>query len=408
MAKLEGVKTLDMVNGEITKVAYGGAAYERVGNVGEHGDIALRIAKPASFAEVGQFYPVVKEFEILRFIDDEGEKPSVHADRFVFFRKVSAPANPSVEERVAKAEGEIESLKSDVAALKGEAGYKRIGKSEAQAGDYVKFIETNDSSITVGKMYEIVNIDYEGYLDFIDDDGDKNCGVSSEVFEVYCKVSAASVEAEPKPERWKVGDYAKVVGQSIINEKGDIVKIIQDTGGNVPFKVESMDGKSTEWRSEESLVRATDEEVAEAKRAAEFAKFKEGAKVRLKSGGGELPLNGYENGKVYEILYTHLQRNRIGIIGGEITMGFATPDQLEILSEEEAVEHKKWAEIGREVGEYKKGDVVRYDYGDNEICEVVDDTEDGRVEVQTKDYGICREKPDTLRLVTPVEARFDR
>ncbi len=27
MAKLNGVKTLDMVNGEITKVAYGGAEY---------------------------------------------------------------------------------------------------------------------------------------------------------------------------------------------------------------------------------------------------------------------------------------------------------------------------------------------------------------------------------------------
>ncbi|MFB3900358.1 hypothetical protein ACES2D_12620 [Bacillus amyloliquefaciens] len=30
MAKLNGVKTLDMVNGEITKVAYGGVEYERV------------------------------------------------------------------------------------------------------------------------------------------------------------------------------------------------------------------------------------------------------------------------------------------------------------------------------------------------------------------------------------------
>lgn len=30
MAKLAGVKTLDMVNGEITKVAYNGAEYERV------------------------------------------------------------------------------------------------------------------------------------------------------------------------------------------------------------------------------------------------------------------------------------------------------------------------------------------------------------------------------------------
>ncbi|MGI1816264.1 hypothetical protein OEJ84_17280 [Bacillus subtilis] len=88
-----------------------------------------------------------------------------------------------------------------------------------------------------------------------------------------------------------------------------------------------------------------------------------------------------------------------------------TPEYIVRATDEEVAEAKraaKWAEIGREVGEYKVGDVVRYDYGDNEICEVVDDTEDGRVGVQTKDYGICREKPDTLRLITPVEARFDR
>lgn len=79
MAKLEGVKTLDMVNGEITKVS-----------------------------------------------DDTNEHHVWDYDgMFAIFRKVAASTNPSVEERVAKAEGEIDSLKSDVAALKGEAEYKR-------------------------------------------------------------------------------------------------------------------------------------------------------------------------------------------------------------------------------------------------------------------------------------------
>ncbi|MCY8898073.1 hypothetical protein MOD92_13975 [Bacillus spizizenii] len=412
MAKLEGVKTLDMVNGEITKVAYEGAEYERVGNVGEHGDIALRIAKPASFAEVGQFYPVVKEFEILRFIDDEGEKPSVHAGRFVFFRKVAAGTNPSVEERVTKAEGEIESLKSDVAALKGEAEYKRIGKSEARVGDYVKFIETNDSSITVGKMYEVVNIDYEGYLDFIDDDGDKNCGVSSEVFEVYRKVSAA----EPKPERLKVGDYAKVVdlGENRIRfggSVGDIVRVADVR--KIKIRTEELDGggyNGNPWAEPSQLIRATDEEVAEAKRAAEFAKFKEGAKVRLKSGGGEFPLNGFKKGGVYEVEgRSRLDLNLIRIVGGDAPQGYATPDQLEILSEEEAADLKKWAEIGREVGEYKVGDIFR-DPNSNlfEITRI-----DDRLrypirftDPRGKDNGYTHEAK--LTLITPVEARFDR
>lgn len=267
MAKLEGVKTLDMVNGEITKVAYGGAEYVKTDSPVQEGDIFLLTEGHLVIGgDTGAFYMANKRpgggIEIPTMY--RGNASAVQKNgNGIAFRKVDAAINQSVEERVAKAEGEIESLKSDVAALKG--------------------------------------------------------------------------AAEPKPERLKVGDYAKVVGNSNgFSETGSIVKITVDDGSECPFKITFLNGEYAGWCREESLVRATDEEVAEAKRAA------------------------------------------------------------------------KWAEIGREVGEYKVGDVVRYDYGDNEICEVVDDTEDGRVGVQTKDYGICREKPDTLRLITPVEARFDR
>ncbi|WEY98923.1 hypothetical protein P5634_13715 [Bacillus subtilis] len=410
MAKLEGVKTLDMVNGEITKVEYGGTEYERVEGAAEAGDVALAI-KSAEDTTLGNFYPITDiSYGEIMYMDDANDEQVTPLEYFRIFRKVAAGTNPSVEDRVAKAEGEIESLKSDVAALKGEAGYKRIAKSEARAGDYVKFIETDDEDITIGKMYEIEAIDCDGDPVFTDDIDQENYATSDDTYEVYRKPDAASVEAEPKPERLKVGDYAKVVGTARNGycDRGDIVKITEDDDSAVPFKLAFVNGEYAGWEDGKSLVRATDEEVAEAKRAAEFAKFKEGDKVRLKSGGGKFPLNGYENGKVYEVGYVCFPRDSIHIIGGNACRGFATPDQLEILSEEEAAEYKKWAEIGREVGEFKKGDIVRYDYGDNEICEVVDDTEDGRVEVQTKDYGICREKPDTLRLVTPVEARFDR
>ncbi|WP_230113437.1 hypothetical protein [Bacillus velezensis] len=39
MAKLNGVKTLDMVNGEITKVAYGGAEYVKAEGLPKKGDL---------------------------------------------------------------------------------------------------------------------------------------------------------------------------------------------------------------------------------------------------------------------------------------------------------------------------------------------------------------------------------
>nr|WGD72249.1 hypothetical protein P5645_09250 [Bacillus subtilis]WGD74969.1 hypothetical protein P5631_13505 [Bacillus subtilis] len=413
MANLVSVKTLDMVNGEITKVEYGGAEYVKTDSPVQEGDIFLLTEGHLVIGgDTGAFYMANKRpgggIEIPTMY--RGNASAVQKNgNGIAFRKVAASTNPSVEDRVAKAEGEIESLKSDVGALKGEAGYKRIAKSEARAGDYVKFIETDDEGITIGKMYEIEAIDCGGDPVFTDDIDQENYATSDDTYEVYRKPDAASVEAEPKPERLKVGDYAKVVGgagehQAEIN---DIVQVMFSFG-NLPFRCDDISGKSVGWFYEGELVRATDEEVAEAKDAAEFAKFKEGDKVRLKSGGGKFPLNGYENGKVYEVGYVCFPRDSIHIIGGNACRGFATPDQLEILSEEEAAEYKKWAEIGREVGEFKKGDIVRYDYGDNEICEVVDDTEDGRVGVQTKDYGICREKPDTLRLITPVEARFDR
>ncbi|WP_094247565.1 hypothetical protein [Bacillus velezensis] len=317
MAKLDGVKTLDMVNGEITKVAYGGSEYERVEGEAKVGDIVF-VTESWGDQNIGEFFVVTY-------------------------------TTSGIRDQIVGMDGNI-----------------------CEASTYRHNLR------------------------------------------IFRKVSAVNVEAE----RLKVGDYAKVVGQAIVTEKGEIVKVIQDTGAIIPFKVETMDGKYTEWRSEASLVRATDEEVAEAKDAAARAKFKRGDKVRLLSGGGDYPLSGFENDKIYEVLYNnfnHPKGKRIRIADSTERFGYATPDQLEILSEEEAAEierkqaeEAKWAKIGRKVGEYKNGDVVRYDYGDNEICEVVDDTEEGRVGVQTKEYGICREKPANLRLITPVEARFDR
>ncbi|MEC1007979.1 hypothetical protein P9B01_02805 [Bacillus subtilis] len=284
--------------------------------------------------------------------DDRGTIDSHFRRNYALFRKAAAATNPSVEERVAKAEGEIESLKSDVAALKGEAEYKRIGKSEAQAGDYVKFIETDDSSLTVGKMYVIKEIDYDGDPLITDDDDDENWAGTGEEFEIYRKVNAASVEAEPKPERLKVGDYAKVVNadQHTMDgfSVGDIVEIVESEYGehDVDFYVMSLAGDNSGYirKTPEYIVRATDEEVAEAKRAAA-----------------------------------------------------------------EATERKKWAEIGREVGEYKVGDIFRNPDGILfEITRI-----DARLafpirftNLEGDDDGYMRKA--NLTLITPVEARFDR
>lgn len=61
MAALKGVKTLDMVGGEITKVAYKGAEYEKTDSPVEAGDLFL--LKEGHFiggADVGAFYTTKK------------------------------------------------------------------------------------------------------------------------------------------------------------------------------------------------------------------------------------------------------------------------------------------------------------------------------------------------------------
>ncbi|MCY8754790.1 hypothetical protein [Bacillus haynesii] len=417
MARLEGVKTLDMVNGKKTKVLYDGVEYVRVGGEGQPGDIGLRISNPTTYVSLGHFYPIIY-VRGLMYIDDDGDLMGVPPGTFSFFRKVAA-SQPSLEDRVSTNEKDIETLKSDVAALKGEAGpeYVRIDKGEAKVGDFIKYIVTVSPSVKIGRLYEISGLRSGRHFAHIDEDGDRVRTEPNEVFEVYRKVSAA----EPKPERLKVGDYAKVVGgardhQAEIN---DIVQVTFDDDGTLPFRCDDINGKSIGWFYEAELVLATDEEVAEAKGAVEFAKFKEGAKVRLKSGGGETPLYGFENGKVYTVVdndYTHGCVEKKIQIECDWYFGYATPDQLEIVSEEEAAEIEKWAAIGREVGEYKVGDVVSYDdpicFENSGIGEVEGFGDRGNPEVNSINYNGHKTSyiltPDRLKLVAPVEVRFDR
>ncbi|MEC0718996.1 hypothetical protein P8882_01745 [Bacillus haynesii] len=408
MAKLQGVKTLDMVNGEITKVAYERAEYERVVGDAQDGDLVLITDDSWCDATKGEFYLCVGiSANDPRIVDDVDEVDSNYDESYVLFRKVSA-SQPSLEDRVSTNEKDIESLKSDVAALKGETEpeYVRIAKSEAKAGDFVKFADTVRSFLTPGKYYEILRVDGFGDLHIRDDDGDVY-DTHGHDFEVYRKVSAA-----PKPERLKVGDYAKVVAKisGHLACEGDVVVIKEDDKDFQPFLCEDLNGGRLGYFYERELVRATDEEVAEAKDAAARAKFKKGAKVRLKSGGGENLLYGFENGKVYTVVdndYPHRRTEKKIQLECDWYYGFATPDQLELLTEEDAAEIEKWAAIGREVGEYKIGDMVQYLY-DVEICEVVAVGEDGRVKVATQNHGNCTENQSSIELIAPVEARFDR
>lgn len=126
--------------------------------------------------------------------------------------------------------------------------------------------------------------DAEGVVKIELPDGTKLEGTPSDLEKITRKLQemqaeqGSSVEIKAEVEetsesvsaRLQVGDYAKVVEEGSHSAKvGDIVKIFVDDEDNEPFKCEDLQGKELRypWFREHELVKATDEEVLEAKQA---------------------------------------------------------------------------------------------------------------------------------------------
>ncbi|MCP9282995.1 hypothetical protein [Bacillus safensis] len=303
MAALKGVKTLDMVGGEITKVSYEGAEYERV-----------------------------------------------------------------------------------------------VG--DAKIGDIIRLTEEARHDVTPGGFYTVRGV--RGARVQITDDVNEPHHWDEDYYDLFRK----------KHRRLKVGDYAKVVEGSDLDEAdaGDIVKIIHDDYDRVPFKCDVIKGRRDAdyiWAEESDLVLATEAEVAEAK----APKFSVGDYAKVV---GDTYHSDIVEGAIVKI--TDLADGegdlRFELVGDD-DYDYAKPSSLEKVSAEEA----KWAKIGRKVDEYKVGDIVAYDdpqwfenKGIGEVTEATD--EDNYAGVVATDNGGRRVKyyllPEKLTLITPVEVRFDR
>lgn len=251
MAKLSGVKVIDMTAGEVTKVAYEGAEYERVKHPIKKDDLILNVDDHEIDLTLGAFYKVISVDNLndVQFLDDEDDERDRRDDDidFVPFRKVSAQ-DPTIEARVDK-------LESDVAALKGEQG---ATTPKFKAGDKVR------GKLT-GYIYTLKSRCPEK-----DNPGD-GLTWNTEEYSSDKWVGENQVELiEEKP--LAVGDYAKVVPHNndigFGGRPGDIV-IIRDKRVD-RYKTKELSGgnyRGNPWVKTEGLVRATDEEVAEAKAA---------------------------------------------------------------------------------------------------------------------------------------------
>ncbi|EDW22598.1 hypothetical protein FO510_05395 [Bacillus pumilus] len=91
MAALKGVKTLDMVGGEITKVSYEGAEYERVERDAEVGGL-LMSKEGCHDITAGAFY-IINEVDRdgdAYFYDDEGDLNALSREDYIPFHKKHA------------------------------------------------------------------------------------------------------------------------------------------------------------------------------------------------------------------------------------------------------------------------------------------------------------------------------
>ncbi|MEH7246511.1 hypothetical protein V7114_06900 [Neobacillus niacini] len=150
--------------------------------------------------------------------------------------------------------------------------YRKVTERNPKVGDFVKLSATDDDGtddlVTFGKYYEIVEIDEYDDPQITDDEGDQY-DIGGDTFDVYEKVAPSC----PKPYPLKVGDYVKTLVESKHGNTGtdEIVKIeytdFPSESGHT-IAVRNSTGNDGMFKPSE-LVRATDEEVAEAKRQVE-------------------------------------------------------------------------------------------------------------------------------------------
>lgn len=82
-------------------------------------------------------------------------------------------------------EGTVDELKQmgvkfPVAEMEESGEYRKVADRKPKVGDFIKFSKTGDNDVTVGSYYEIMRFDSDGDPEFFDNDGDIDVAVSDE------------------------------------------------------------------------------------------------------------------------------------------------------------------------------------------------------------------------------------
>ncbi|AHM66907.1 hypothetical protein PPSQR21_032680 [Paenibacillus polymyxa SQR-21] len=290
-------------------VEVNGVKYRKVDRDAQVGDI-IRYMDDSDYVTKGAFYAVTRidGADDPQIVDNDGDEHDLCGEEFEVYAKVSETT-----------------------------GEYREVKRWAEPGERIRIVNKD----SVEDRYEN---GAEFVVDSVDGDGDvrvtAKSGYSVLVLLSEYAVLEHATAKEPAPRRLTVGDYVKVTRGNGRVHVGVVYVIAEVDSSDIPYRLEEINGARAGWKVGHEVVRATDEEVADAKRklAAETttadprSQFAKGEKVRLISGGGEYPLNGYDNGEIYEVdtpLYEpHDHGAVIQIVGGDIPYGYAKPEQL--------------------------------------------------------------------------------
>ncbi|MGF9711672.1 hypothetical protein [Paenibacillus naphthalenovorans] len=270
-----------------------------------------------------------------------------------------------------------------------------IEQRKAAVGERVLVVKTvHEKDFVTGDILTVNKIDYDGKYSV------------GKTYLARAEETVVLTPAATKPERLKVGDYARVIRKttSFGGSIGDIVKILRNDGHDMyPFKCERIDGfefDGNPWANGDELERvsAADAEKAEAE------PFKVGDTVKFIA-------DHYEHrvGKIAVIREidedaTDLRYGLNDIHGKR--SGWTKRSAIVKVDEEEA----KWAAIGRKVGEIKAGDIVRVNGSSaghkvGTIGVVVKDEQFRNLRVLAN--GEVRSHHGQLELVAPAESVVD-
>lgn len=230
-------------------VAVNGVKYRKVERSAVAGDIVKALTSTVDIGD-GSFYEVFgKGGESVYLIDDEGDCREQQLRKY--------PSNYEVYEKV------TEPSTKPSAPVK----YREV-KRKANVGERIKALE-GQYGYTVGDELVVTNADRWGDGTGVSADPNDAALYHSE----YVVLEQITEPIAPtKPERLKVGEYAKVIGgDNYYTSVGDIVKLV----GNElrGFKVADIGGTELAGvKFFKSLVRATNAEVASVKQALERTK----------------------------------------------------------------------------------------------------------------------------------------